>query len=39
MIHGLRHCIDEHWEEEDFVVLKIDMCNAFNLVSHHAPVR
>ena len=36
MIHGLRHCIEEHWEEEDFVVLKIDMCNAFNLVSRQA---
>ena len=36
VIHGLRHCIEEHWEEEDFVVLKIDMCNAFNFVSHQA---
>ena len=36
VIHGLRHCIEEHWEEEDFVVLKIDMCNAFNLVSRQA---
>ena len=36
VIHGLRHCIEEHWEEEDFVVLKIDMCNAFNLVSRLA---
>eukprot|EP00731_Ephydatia_muelleri_P032933 Em0024g477a len=35
-IHGLRHCIEEHWEEENFVVLKIDMCNAFNLVSRQA---
>ena len=25
VIHGLRHCIEEHWEEENFVVLKIDM--------------
>ena len=36
VIHGLRHCIEEHWEEEDFVVLKIDICNAFNLVSRQA---
>ena len=25
--------IDEHWESEDFVVLKVDMANAFNRVS------
>ena len=31
VIHGLRSCIEEHWTDEDFTVLKIDMRNAFNL--------
>ena len=31
--HGLRACIDEHWGDDDFAVLKIDMRNAFNVVS------
>ena len=30
---GLRCCRDEHWDSDKFVVLKIDMRNAFNLVS------
>ena len=36
IIHGLRRCMDEHWDSDDFVVLKIDMKNAFNLVSRQA---
>ena len=28
--------MDEHWDSDDFVVLKIDMKNAFNLVSLQA---
>ena len=36
MVHGLRKCIENHWDDEDFVVLKIDMRNAFNLVSRYA---
>ena len=28
--------MDEHWKSDDFVVLKIDMKNAFNLVSRRA---
>ena len=30
---GLRACIDEHWGEGDFTVSKMDMRNAFNVVS------
>ena len=30
VIHGLRSCIEKHWTDEDFTVLKID---TFNLVS------
>ena len=36
IIHGLRKSIEDHWMEEDFVVFKIDMQNAFNLVSRQA---
>lgn len=28
--------MDEHWNSDDFVVLKVDMKNAFNLVSLQA---
>ena len=28
--------MDEHWDSDDFVVLKIDMKNVFNLVSRQA---
>ena len=31
--HGLRARIEEHWGEDDFAVLKIDMRNAFNVLS------
>ena len=34
--HGMRTCIDQHWSENDFGVLKVDMKNAFNLVSRQA---
>ena len=34
--HALRGCIEEHWMDEDFVVLKVDMKNAFNIVSRQA---
>ena len=36
IIHGLRKCIEDHWDDEDFVVLKVDIRNAFNLVSRQA---
>ena len=36
IVHGLRACVEKHWLEENLVVLKVDMKNAFNLVSHQA---
>ena len=36
MIHGLRDCIEQHWLENDFVVLKVDLKNAFNMVPRQA---
>ena len=36
IVHGLRSCIEEHQNEHDFVVMKIDLRNAFNLVSRQA---
>ena len=36
IIHGLRHCVEDHWMEEDFAVMKVDMRNAFNMVSRQA---
>ena len=33
VIHSLRHCIEAYWQHGDFVVFKVDMSNAFNLVS------
>ena len=36
VIHGLRTCLEEHWEDDDFAVVKVDMRNAFNLVSRQA---
>ena len=35
-IYGLRHCVEDHWMDEDFAVMKIDMRDAFNLVSRQA---
>ena len=34
--HGVRRCIGEHWMDEDFVFFKVDMRNAFNVVSRQA---
>ena len=39
IIHGLRICIQEHWDDEDLVVFKVDMQNAFNIVSRQALIR
>ena len=36
IVHGLRDCVEEHWNERDFVVMKVNLCNAFNLVSRQA---
>ena len=36
MVHSLRACVDRHWEDDDFVVLKVDLRNAFNNVSRQA---
>ena len=36
MVHGLRDSIEQHWLEDDFVVLKVDLKNAFNMVSRQA---
>ena len=36
IVHGLRACVEKHWLEENLVVLKVDMKNAFNLVLHQA---
>ena len=33
IVHGLRICIEEHVNDNDFVVMNIDLRNAFNLVS------
>ena len=35
-VHGLRLCISEHWEDDDFVACKIDLRNAFNEISRQA---
>ena len=36
--HGLRICIEEHRGDDDFVAFKVDMKNAFNVVSRQAVV-
>ena len=36
IVHGLRRCVEDHWLDNDFAVIKIDMTNAFNLVSREA---
>ncbi|KAL5491482.1 hypothetical protein EMCRGX_G016778 [Ephydatia muelleri] len=36
IVHGLRDCIEKHWNDEDVVTLKIDFQNAFNIVSRQA---
>ena len=30
MIHSLCACVDHHWNNDDFVVLKVDLRNAFH---------
>ena len=36
IVHSLRRCIEENWLSGDFVVFKVDMSNAFNMVSRQA---
>ena len=36
IVQHLRSCIEDHCFDMDFVVLKVDMTNAFNLVSRQA---
>ena len=36
IIHNLREVLEQHWSDPDFAVIKIDMQNAFNLVSRDA---
>ena len=31
--------MDKYWEDDAFAVVKVDKCNAFNLVSRHAITR
>ena len=38
IIHHLRGVIEQHWMDPDFAILKVDMHNAFNLVSRQAIV-
>ena len=33
LVHGLRWCIRDHCEDDDFVACKVDLRNAFNEVS------
>ena len=39
IVHGLRMCVEEHGNENDFVVMKIDLRNAFNRVSRKLSLR
>ena len=32
IVHGLHVCVEEHGNDNDFVVMKIDLWDAFNLV-------
>ena len=36
IIHSLRSCMDENWNDANFAVFKVDMNNAFNSVSRQA---
>ena len=36
IVHSLRRCIEDNWLSDDFVVFKVDMSNAFNMVSRQA---
>ena len=36
IVQRLRQVIEDNWNNGDFAILKVDMCNAFNLVSWEA---
>ena len=36
IVHGLRACVNKYWLDDDFVVLKVDMKNAFKMFSWEA---
>ena len=36
VIHTVRQCIDNHWTDDGFVLLKVDLTNAFNFVSRQS---
>jgi hypothetical protein len=36
IVHQLREVVDKEWSNEDFVIFKVDMANAFNSVSRQA---
>ena len=36
IIHGVRRCVQDHWNDDYFVMCKIDLTNAFNMVSCQA---
>ena len=36
VIHTVRQWIDNHWTDDGFVLLKVDLTNAFNLVSRQS---
>ena len=38
IIHHLREVVEQHWMDPGFAILKVDMHNAFNLVSRQAVV-
>ena len=35
-MHSLKKCIEDNWLSGDFEVFKVDMSNAFNVVSRQA---
>jgi hypothetical protein len=37
-VHATRSLIKDHWEDDDFAILKVDMRNAFNTVSRQEVV-
>lgn len=36
VIHSVRHCIENHWTDDGFALLKVDLSNAFNIVSRQS---
>ena len=36
IVHSLRRCIEDNWLSGDFVVFKVDMSNAFNMIFRQA---